>query len=115
MPAALGPFTALHDAAFNGHVHGACLLPSSGARELLEGHQPSVCTGIGNMGPVCPLGQDGMPADDAASSGHVDAARLLLDRGAQLEAATKVRQLFLSHPLYPLGWGWILKQVAGSR
>jgi ankyrin repeat protein len=43
------------------------------------------------MGLVCPLGQDGWtPLHWAASFGRADVARLLLDRGAQLEAATKV-------------------------
>ncbi len=43
------------------------------------------------MGLVCPLGQtEWTPLHNAAFKGHVDVARLLLDRGAQLGAVQEV-------------------------
>jgi hypothetical protein len=61
-----------------------------------------------NMGPVCPLGQDGRtPLQLAAGIGHADVTRLLLDLGAQLEAADEVGPPRSGH-LPGTAWGWAL-------
>ncbi len=80
-------------AALAAHLPGrAWGLPSrSGARELLEGLSQRVDGDYANTGLVCPLGQIGRtPLHLVAEKGHADVARLLLDRGAQLEAVEKV-------------------------